>query len=534
MQRKKNLIIIMADQLRKDYLGCYGNPYVKTPHIDSIAKNGCQFENCFVNNPICMPNRMSIFTGQYPHNHGMWTNGLMLEHESSTIGNLLADQGYKTCTIGKMHFEPTDCGLDAPRGSMVDHRLWEAVGDNIEWYGPHWGFEHVELTSGHATQPLAHYGKWYHEHGGSDDASKSRKTAEFDSCPVTMIPEELHDSIFVGERSAAYIKEHADGENPFFLVASFPDPHHPFNPPYETACRYTDAPVKIPVNEHDMLLNRPEHYRQHKQGIWHRAGVIRELESMDENQRIQVRKNLEMVKEFMDEEILKGLGLLTGGSSVNDQVALSINERDRNQRIRNSYAMIELIDKGVGRILSALDEAGILEDTVIVVTSDHGELMGDHGLWYKGPFYYDGLIKTPLIINAPGIDAMNIQALASSVDIYPTCCELLGIDIPRTCEGFSLVPAINGGKARESCLIEYRNGYFEHDVYSLAYIDETYKFVQYQNGECEMTDRIGDPDENNNLLHGGMNEKLATEYREKLLMLMLNTGSKHPQQISHA
>ena len=78
--KQKNLVIIMADQLRKDFLGCYGNPYVNTPNIDSIAGESLQFDNCYVNNPICQPNRMSIFTGLYPHSHGIWTNGIQLPH----------------------------------------------------------------------------------------------------------------------------------------------------------------------------------------------------------------------------------------------------------------------------------------------------------------------------------------------------------------------------------------------------------------------------------------------------------------------
>lgn len=82
---KKNVLVIMCDQLRKDFLGCYGNAYVNTPNIDSIAAEGLTFDQCFVNNPICMPNRMSMFTGMYPHNHGMWTNGLMPTQELPTI-----------------------------------------------------------------------------------------------------------------------------------------------------------------------------------------------------------------------------------------------------------------------------------------------------------------------------------------------------------------------------------------------------------------------------------------------------------------
>ncbi len=533
--KKKNIILIMADQQRKDFLGCYGNPYVRTPNIDAIASRSVQFDQCFVNNPICMPNRMSIFTGMYPRNHGMWTNGLMLPHTLPTLADTLAGQGYHTCSIGKLHFEPTDCGDKAPMGSREDHRYWKQVGDDIDWYGPYWGFEHVEFTVGHATTPIAHYGKWFHENGGTDEMAQAKKIPPFDCCGVTTMPERLHDSIFIGERSADYIHQHVGDEEPFFLVASFPDPHHPFNPPYETALRYKDVPVKLPVNEDDDLATRPIHYRQQQQGVWHRAGILKETPDMTEEEKAQVKKNVEIISEFMDEKILAGLGLLTRGGSTEEKLESNrVEAQERDQRIRNTYAMVDLIDQGVGKILDALKETGSLEDTIIVVTADHGELMGDHGVWLKGPFFYDGLVNVPLMIAAPGVEPGQTCALTSSIDIYPTICELAGVQAPRWCDGVSQVPALSGEEVRRSCLIEYRNGYFENDVNTMGYIDEDYKFIQYQNGACELTDRKKDPQENVNLAADPANAALVTQYREKMLMAMLGTGTKFPDQICHA
>jgi len=531
----KNIVLIMADQLRKDYIGCYGNPYVRTPNLDSLAERGVKFEQCYVSNPICAPNRMTMFTGRYPHNHGIFTNGLMPPTTWPTIADVLHHQGYDTCSIGKLHFEPTDCGPSTPEGSREDHRLWKKVGDDIDWYGPYWGFDHVEFTCGHATAPIAHYGKWFHENGGTDEMAKIQKIGPFDACGVTTMPERLHDSIFVGERSADYIRDHANGEKPFFLVASFPDPHHPFQPPYETAMRYVDAPIKTPVAEDDDLSGRPEHYLQMKQGIWHRAGLLKELPGMTDEQKEKVRRTPEIIAEFMDEQILKGLGLTSGGNSEpRDEDQNSVSEKERAQRIRNTYAMVDLIDQGVGKIIDALKETGTLEDTIFLITSDHGELMGDHGLWLKGPFFYDGLIKVPFIVGAPGIEPGRSEALASSIDILPTLCELAGVNIPRFCEGVSQVSAMNGDTPRTDCLIQYRNGYFDSDVYTMGYIDENYKFIQYQTGACELTDRKNDPEERINLANDPMNSALVSEYRTKLLMKILNSGSRYPEQCCHA
>lgn len=533
--KKKNLVLIMCDQLRKDFLGCYGNEYVNTPNIDSLAAHSTVFDHCYVNNPICMPSRMSIFTGLYPHNHNQWTNGNQLEHPLRTLADHLHDNGYHTGSIGKLHFQCTDCGKNAPHISMEDHRLWEEKGDNIDWYGPYWGFEHVEFTSGHATKPLAHYGKWYHEHGGKDEWAVAKPVEGFDACPVTTMPENLHDSMFVGERAAAYISEHANDDQPFFLTASFPDPHHPFNPPLETALRYKDVPVKMPVNEDDDLHTRPRHYHYHQYGVWHRAGLIHPLPDMPEEDKEKCGKCANQIAQFMDEKILQGLGLLTHGDSSGEEYKPSVlSAHERDQRIRNTYAMVDLIDKGVGKILDALKKSGALEDTVIIFTADHGELMGDHGLWLKGPFFYDGLVNVPLMMHTPEDNASVTEALASSVDIYPTCCELLGVPTPGSCDGMSQAAALRGEKVRTECLFEYRNGYFENDVYTLGYVDEKYKFVQYQNGDVEMTDRINDPEENVNIVYNGANPELLAEYRNKLLNMMLNTASKFPEQYCHA
>ena len=237
----------------------------------------------------------------------------------------------------------------------------------------------------------------------------------------------------------------------------------------------------------------------------------------------------------MDEKILQGLGLLTHGDSSGEEYKPSVlSAHERDQRIRNTYAMVDLIDKGVGKILDALKETGALEDTVIIFTADHGELMGDHGLWLKGPFFYDGLVNVPLMMHAPENNASVTEALASSVDIYPTCCELLGVPTPRSCDGMSQAPALRGEKVRKECLFEYRNGYFENDVYNLGYVDEKYKFIQYQNGDVEMTDRINDPEENVNIVYNGANPELLAEYRNKMLNMVLNTASKFPEQYCHA
>ena len=291
--------------------------------------------------------------------------------------------------------------------------------------------------------------------------------------------------------------------------------------------------ARIAAYLHDIgnLVNRVEHSQ---------SGAVMAFRILDEmgmppEDLEKCGKCSELIARFMDEKILAGLGLETHGSSGAEKKEPSmISAHERDQRIRNTYAMVDLIDQGVGKILEALRETGELDNTVILFLSDHGELMGDHGLWLKGPFFYDGLVNTPLIVRAPGRAAGETDVLASSIDVYPTCCELLGLPVPYRCDGVSQVSAYEGKAPRSSCLIEYRNGYMDNDDYTLVYLDEKYKFSQDQQGEYELTDRVNDPEENVNLLSGGANPELLAEYRAKLLDMLLHSASRFPEQYCHA
>jgi len=474
-----------------------------------------------------MPSRASIFTGQYAHNHQLWANGVLLRQELPTMGSFLKEAGYATASIGKAHLSPYGAFGDAPQDSMEDHRRWNDP-QMQKWHGPYWGFDYVEFVLNHATRPTGHYGSWFFAHGGTvemiteSDFGKNRigNTTE---CHTTDIPERLHDSTFIGCRSAEFIREKADEGNPFFLTASFPDPHHPFNPPAETAARYVDAGVTLPIAEDDNLEDRPRHYQLHQQCVWHPAGAQQVTDDMSEEERAAVPFYRELVEKRRNP---KSEMMEVGKSSQ------KVTNDERDARIRSTYAMIDLIDKGVGNILSALEETGQLDNTVIIFAADHGELMGDHGLWKKGPFFYDGLMNTPLIIFDPDHNPGVCYGMASLVDVFPTAAALLNLPAPIFCDGMALTAAMEDGVSRTECLIEYRNGFLEHELHANAIVDDHYKFVQYNTDECELTDRINDKEERVNLAANEAHAQLVNEYRKKLLMLLLNTPTRYPINIS--
>ncbi|MCL2832526.1 MAG: sulfatase-like hydrolase/transferase [Treponema sp.] len=483
----RNVLFIMTDQQRKDSLGCYGDRGGDTPNLDSLAANGIAFERCYVTNPICMPSRLSIFTGMYPHNHGMWTNGLLMDQELPTLPGYLGQNGFHTASFGKIHFSPSNSGPQNKEG----RDFWVKADDNFDWNGPYWGFKTVELALGH-TSTLAHYGRWFRQNGGTEEMLKMRQVTGDNQAGARMIPPELHDSTFVAERVSDFLVNGRDKTKPFFICASFPDPHHPFNPPEVLAQKYRSRPVRSPIGDFNDLATRPRHYTEHLNGAWNRWG----------------------------NETPKHPGGLTAEQT--------------NERIYLTHAMIDLIDTSVGKILDTLKQENLLDETLIIFTSDHGELLGDHGLWLKGPFFYEGLINIPLIISCPGLPAGKISDnLASHVDLYPTICELLGLPVPPQIMGTSLVRQLKTGEpTRDRCLVEYRNGYGNVDVATALLIDKDYKFAANQSGEYELTDLRSDPFERVNIASGS--PQLVCQYSQKLLNELISTGNRFPAQVGHA
>lgn len=487
---QKNVLVIMCDQLRKDCLGCYGNTAIHTPNIDALAKESVQCVRNYAANPICMPNRLTLFSGMYPKNHGIWTNGLLIKDEGYTLMHHLQQNGYQTASIGKIHFEPTGCAADC--GSKESNAWWNANPDADNFHGPFWGFDYIELIDNH--QGIGgHMKKWFYAHGGKDEMFSGKDhTLERITGPDS-VPKELHSSAFVGIRTCNYLTEIRDKNKPFFAVASFPDPHHPFTSPQECYDQVKYRHLQPPVGDPEDLKTRPARYQQQYQGAWDRSGV---------------------------HEISQPNG---------------ISEELARERTLHTYAMIELIDEYVGKILTTLKEQGLWENTIVVFTSDHGELLGDHGLWTKGPFFYEGLISTPLLVKAPKMKAGICDEMISAVDFAPTLCDMLELPIPFYMDGISQKNTLLGGLAvREQCMLEYRNGYFENDLNHKVLITKDFKYALCQTGEEELTDLSADPQERKNIAADEQYSMQKQKMKEALLMEMLRTESKKPYQLSLA
>ena len=492
--KQKNVVVILADQFRRDCIGAYGNVYVKTPNIDRLAAQSIRFEHSYVANPICGPNRTTWFSGMYPSNHGSYTNGLVKVDDGRTVMHELRREGYQTASIGKIHFNPYS--PESEGKSFESVKTWEEMPEEDGYQGGYFGFDYVELTVGH-TLPKAHYYKWFREHGGKDEMFTVTPCGPVygpdETCGVRNMPSSLSSSAFVGERSVNYLRHIRDREKPFFLSVSFPDPHHPFTSCYDDYERWKDAPVATPIGTPEDLESRPGHFEQQFQGSWSRRGSAPPKH----------------------------------GDGIPKEVAI--------ERVRHTYAMIEAIDRNVGLVLDELERQGLMGDTIVILASDHGELLGDHGLWLKGPFLYQGLINTPLLMHVPGIQPRVSRGLVSAVDIAPTILELTGCPVPSYVDGISQAPHIRDEavRVREACMIEYRNGY-DCDVCVNAIVGEDYKYVIYETGEEEYTDLAQDPEERRNVAGEDAYEQAVSKAAKALLLERLKAKTKGIVQYGHA
>jgi arylsulfatase A-like enzyme len=441
-----------------------------------------------------MPNRMSMLTGQHPRNHGQWTNGLLLDPLPLTLPEHLRRQGWRTASIGKIHLTPTG----ADDRSYESRKRWKALaadpnsGGAYAHTGPYAGFEHVELTLGHGGAAFAHHDHWFRANGGTDEMLELiRDEGIPESTGVRPMPVALHSTSFVAERSEALIERLAGDDTPFFAQVSFPDPHHPFDPPEEAAREVDPAREPAPIGGPADLADRPPHYMAVHHGQWGRQGV-------------------------------KDRPAHPGGISAEHTAIL---------RARTT-AMVNMIDAAVGRVMAALERTGLRDSTLVVFTSDHGEMLGDHGMWRKGPFSFRGLINTPLILSGPGVANGVSRRLISDVDLAPTLCGAVGAEPLPFANGRDLWSHVQDPAAptRDAALVEYRTGFADYAC--AMHVTQQTTYVRFQDGLEELNDLAIDPGERKN--HAADQPDRCDELRAALLDMLLSTQARGPEQLSHA
>ncbi|MFD4469611.1 sulfatase [Rhodococcus sp. NPDC058505] len=412
---RPNIVLIMADQLRADHVGFGGNEIVRTANLDSIAARGTRFDRAYVANPICMPNRASILTSRVPSSHGTRYNGIAVDPDARTFVRSLREAGYRTMLVGKAHFQnighqpemATSARAGSPAADAVDRARdegwdrWEDLAMHrqgpVRMPADYYGFDRVEVAIDHADYCGGHYEHWLRDQGfdptvrGGDHAAEVSE--QWNQVYRPAMPAELYPTAWVGSRSAEMIRSAAHDGEPFFLQCSFPDPHHPFAPPGEYYDMYSPDEVPLPATFDDPHETSMPHVRSK----------------------------------------LKNRGSQRGPMSP-----FSPTEKQYREAAAKEYGAITFIDDAVGTVLAALDEAGVRDNTIVVVTSDHGDMFGDHGLMLKAGLHYEGCVRVPLVVAEPGRNAGVSDALVSSLDIGPTLLDLAGVEGYAGVHGVSL------------------------------------------------------------------------------------------------
>ncbi|MEM7269341.1 MAG: sulfatase-like hydrolase/transferase, partial [Pseudomonadota bacterium] len=439
MNQRPNFLFIITDQQRANWLGCYGHPVVKTPNIDKIAAQGTRFDNFHAASPVCMPNRASLLTGRYPSLHGLRYNGCVLPENSTTFVDLLADAGYHTAAIGKSHLQPfTDAppigktheAVAATREARKDagaNAYQEAPGryqanKRYEVKTPYYGYQHVDMVTSHGDKCGGNYLQWFRENAPDWEAlhDPANQIPHNYSCPQayrTPIPEDLYPTAYIRDRAVDYLGSRQGEDDPFFAFVSFPDPHHPFNPPGKYWDMYSpdDFEVTLPYAAH---------------------------------------KNPTPPMRWLHDK-WKG-----EGGQMTPQTAMMLDDQQLREAMALSAGMLAFIDDAVGEILTALEKSGQMENTVICYNADHGDYLGDYNMLLKGAMPFNSITRVPFIWSDPGRrEAAESNALCSTVDLAATILERAGLQPFNGNQGESFLPATMGGEGpRSEALIEYNDG----------------------------------------------------------------------------
>jgi arylsulfatase len=516
---RTNFLLFITDQQRADHIGAYGNPVVRTPNIDRLAKNGWLAERCYVASPICMPNRSSLLTGRLPSAHRARHNGIPLPFAETTFVERLHAGGYHTALVGKSHLQNmTGLPPSWPRPSDPktegEARRPEPGRFDQEW-GPSWnkdpafgmslpfyGFQDVRLVIDHGDTAGGHYRRWLEQEHPEVAALTGQQHAiptpgyALSACKQawrTRVPEELSTTSYIGSQTCELLERYAASDEPFFLQCSFPDPHHPFTPPGRFWDMYRPEEMELPASFYGQS-----------------SGPVPHLDWMHAQR--------------------------DAGKAVKHTPAMfASTERETREALALNYGSIAHIDETIGRVLGQLQKLGLAENTVVLFTSDHGDFFGDHQLLWKGPLHYQGLIRVPLIWADPGAAGKRSAQLCSTIDIAPTILQRAGCMPYNGIQGLSLLPAIaeEATLGRAEILIEEENQRVLFDFPNRTRMrtlqTQRYRLSVYEGVEWgELYDLENDPQENHNLWDDTRFAALRGELLHRLAKAMIHYADTSP------
>ena len=516
-QTQPNFLIFVTDEQPGNLLGCDGHPVLQTPNLDRLAQDGVRFSRSYTVHPMCMTTRATWFTGRTPRGHGVRCNGIPLDTRLPTITDSLRRAGYVTHGIGKHHLR--NWGLmrnmkpeELDPGEWCESRgMWEGgFIDRIPT--PYYGLDEVDFTGGNGNGIYGDYVRWI----TAREPDFRRIMAPPPATPgeYTLrrvwrneLPADLHYTNWMTERCIDTIRRCHEGQRPFFLWHSFPDPHPPYTAPDPWGGMYDPA-------------DSPEPNR--------REG---ELDDLAPHHRMQFGQRF----------------LTSGCPGLTDIPA------DHTRRMQAMvYGMVSQIDHHVGVVLKELDRLGLADNTVVVFMADHGRLLGDHWMDNMPPAHFDELLRVPGIWRFPDrfTGGTVSDALVSHLDFAPTILDLAGLPIPEGCvpptpeceqqrrpwPGHSLLPLLTGeaDAVQDSGVAELDEDYLGLQLRTLITRDHWMTVYGGDRAHGELYDLRDDPHQLHNRWDDPAMGSVKRELQAELMYRLIETDSVLPRRLCHA
>ncbi|MNK10731.1 Choline-sulfatase [compost metagenome] len=492
MTHARNALFIMCDQLRWDYLSCYGHPTIRTPNIDALARRGVRFTNAYVQSASCGPSRMSYYTGRYVTSHRSFGNFVPLPADEMTMGDYIRPHGARVAVAGKTHVEPNLSALRLRGIDPSSERGRLLLEGGFEPFDRHDGVlsdpDDDEARGNKYTAYLRRHGylaknPWLEFANSAQGPAGQLRTGwnmRYADLPAR-VAERHSETAYTTDRALAFIAE--QGDAPWCLHLSYIKPHWPYVAP-DPYHRLYGAQDVVPAIKSAAELRAP--HPLYASYLRHSASASFALEAT------------------------------------------------RRRVIPTYMGLISQVDDHLGRLFDALEKAGRFDDTLIVFCSDHGDYLGDHHLGEK-ELWHDAAIKTPLIVHDPSSQADmtragTCDALVEAVDVLPSILDALGIDPPaHVLEGKSLLPWLRGKTPaawRDVAVSEFDYSFRTQTRLELgravkacrtiALRDHQWKYVHCQGMRPVLFNLQSDPDELNDLGEDASSKGVLARYGQRL------------------
>ena len=492
--KRPNIVFIMSDDHAYQAISAYSNRLIETPNIDRIAKMGMLFTNATVTNSICAPSRATILTGKHSHLNGKIDNDFPFDTTNVTFPQLFQEAGYQTAMFGKLHFG------NAPKG-----------------------FDQYKILPGQ--------GSYYNP----DFITKNEGTIRVEGYVTDIITDMTLD----------WLKEERNPSDPFLLFYLHKAPHREWLPAERHLEEFTQRTFPEPATLFDDYSGRGRAAKEAEMNLlkhmnW--SGDSKIYPAVMRELGIPGTSNWDTLA------FSREVGRLTPAQLANwtrsyDQVNAALKEsfpsmddkekmQWRYQRYMQDYlGTIRAVDENVGRVLDYLEANNLMDNTLIVYTSDQGFYLGEHG-WYDKRFVYDESFKTPLLVAWPGKIApkSTSSTMVQNLDYAQTFLEAAGIPAPADMQGESLLPLLTGNSESWTRDAVYYH-YYEYPAVHMvkrhyAIVTEQYKLVHYYYDvdEWELIDRIKDPQELRNVYDDPSYAPVVAELHRKLEELRKQYG----------